>query len=885
MNVAETGWRICLRPLRTVLAAKNVTHRCWPFAIAQIVRVHNALSSYSETATEGNFAQVFFASLATSIQPSPPSPYFLVTGKKFDCTLLKSLFCEVQVRIRNQDDLRKRVKTEPITYKACHLGIDSRCVGFLVYIFEKQRFTSASYNDCVFFEDRTPRLDRILGYIDINGIVSPLPSEEQQADNEQFPDLDDVAPEQQQPQQQPANGTPTQTTSPHNPTVAPGYAHRDADNVQFSVKQCSNRQCQIPSTNGNHDDGDPRHSFERINDRVPGPPANRLRGRSPANVVAAIESDCTGTLSYAGHSSYLIGIAGDEQEPIAVCYNAEIVDYGNVTLPKNVHEALNGPQKAEWRAAINKDLQAKIGNGTFTYIKRLPGMRVTPTKTVLALKREEITNKIDELRARWVGLGFRQRPEDFKETYSATPSATSCRVFLNTCLILDLHLAQGDVKKAFTLNPIDVELVVEQMPGTEIAGNWPGATKENTVCLLHKCLEGLKQAGNIWQVTHTAAILLFELTKHRYKFKQSETEPTMFILHCSIGIILILVWTDDILIGYSNKSLYDEFVALYSARFPSKHHLGCVRFAGLTIDYSKGRSMTLHQRPHIELAYDKFVVDKASASKSPATSRIAVADRDSDKHYSKITMAANDAERNIMKAKPFLAALATMMYVGFWTLPHIVFHCSTLGQFMHDPSPAAFDAIIDLIIYAYHNRNHDIIMYTTGSYTMPRQIPEAMRNDFNAAYGAHVFCDASWQLRSVAAYVIMMCNGPIDWSSKIIRVICHSSSEAEIAAGCAAGKRTVFITNLYGDLHIVLVLPFFALIDNSATLDLSKKLGVQPRTAHFLRWQHYLRWLVLHGYVKIFFVPTKEQRADGMTKILDMSAFLVFCRFLYYYRK
>ena len=118
-------------------------------------------------------------------------------------------------------------------------------------------------------------------------------------------------------------------------------------------------------------------------------------------------------------------------------------------------------------------------------------------------------------------------------------------------------------------------------------------------------------------------------------------------------------------------------------------------------------------------------------------------------------------------------------------------------------------------------------------------------------------------------------------SAKTTAVICHSSSEAEIAAGCAVGKRTVFITNYLAHLHIILKTPFFVLIDNSATLDLTKKLGVQTRTAHFLRWQHYLRWLVLHQFVELFFVGTKEQRADALTKILDMSNFLVFCRFLY----
>ena len=74
---------------------------------------------------------------------------------------------------------------------------------------------------------------------------------------------------------------------------------------------------------------------------------------------------------------------------------------------------------------------------------------------------------------------------------------------------------------------------------------------------------------------------------------------------------------------------------------------------------------------------------------------------------------------------------------------------------------------------------------------------------------------------------------------------------------------------------------FIILIDNSAALDLTAKLGVATRTAHFLRWQHYLRWLVLHGYVRLIFVGTKDQLADLFTKVLDISTFTRFIKVLF----
>ena len=128
---------------------------------------------------------------------------------------------------------------------------------------------------------------------------------------------------------------------------------------------------------------------------------------------------------------------------------------------------------------------------------------------------------------------------------------------------------------------------------------------------------------------------------------------------------------------------------------------------------------------------------------------------------------------------------------------------------------------------------------------------------------------------------MFLCNGPIDWASKLIRVICHSTAESEIAAGCMLGKRMVFVVQFASEFKIDLKLPGLLLIDNTATDDLCNKFGVTPKTAHFLRWQHYLRWLVTHRWAEIVFVPTKEQLADIMTKVVDFSTFVAACNILF----
>ena len=68
--------------------------------------------------------------------------------------------------------------------------------------------------------------------------------------------------------------------------------------------------------------------------------------------------------------------------------------------------------------------------------------------------------------------------------------------------------------------------------------------------------------------------------------------------------------------SFTCAALYDDFVLRYKERFPSKHELGCKRYAGLNIDHKPGVSLAIHQRHHIENAYNKFVTDKDAAAKS-----------------------------------------------------------------------------------------------------------------------------------------------------------------------------------------------------------------------------------------------------------------------------
>lgn len=78
--------------------------------------------------------------------------------------------------------------------RAIYLGDDSRAVGGLVFIFDVDRFTTASYNDMYFTKNVHPRCNYIVGRFEFRGMEGQLPTELQQSVDSggTYPDLADI---------------------------------------------------------------------------------------------------------------------------------------------------------------------------------------------------------------------------------------------------------------------------------------------------------------------------------------------------------------------------------------------------------------------------------------------------------------------------------------------------------------------------------------------------------------------------------------------------------------------------------------------------------------------------------------------------------------------
>ncbi|KAL9265456.1 Retrovirus-related Pol polyprotein from transposon RE1-like protein [Drosera capensis] len=128
-----------------------------------------------------------------------------------------------------------------------------------------------------------------------------------------------------------------------------------------------------------------------------------------------------------------------------------------------------------------------------------------------------------------------------------------------------------DVKNAFLNGDLSEEVYMKPPPGYD---HLP-----NKVCRLRKVLYGLKQAPRAWYVK-------FHSTLGQLGFTTSSYDSALFIKKSSAGIILLLLYVDDMIITSDNIYDIQKVKEFLSAQFEKKD-LGMVSyFLGLEVSKS-----------------------------------------------------------------------------------------------------------------------------------------------------------------------------------------------------------------------------------------------------------------------------------------------------------
>ena len=122
----------------------------------------------------------------------------------------------------------------------------------------------------------------------------------------------------------------------------------------------------------------------------------------------------------------------------------------------------------------------------------------------------------------------------------------------------------------------------------------------------------------------------------------------------------------------------------------------------------------------------------------------------------------------------------------------------------------------------------------------------------------------------------MYCNGAVDWSAKLIKIVPDSTCEAETALASRAAKATCFVRGLlrFHKRPVAAATP--TLGDNKAMYTLVTQEGATTRTRYYERATLLIKRAVLMLLLAPYLIATQFMIADIFTKALEKGSFIKF---------
>ena len=120
--------------------------------------------------------------------------------------------------------------------------------------------------------------------------------------------------------------------------------------------------------------------------------------------------------------------------------------------------------------------------------------------------------------------------------------------------------------------------------------------------------------------------------------------------------------------------------------------------------------------------------------------------------------------------------------------------------------------------------------------------------------------------RPMGGFVIMYCNGAVDWSASSLKIVPDSSHEAESAQASRAAKGGIYVRQLLVNNGRVVLGPTICLGDNKSNTTTSQQTGSTARTRYYERAVLLFKRAVLLLILSPRQVSTHEMVADMFTK-------------------
>ncbi|KAG7583619.1 Integrase catalytic core [Arabidopsis suecica] len=492
-------------------------------------------------------------------------------------------------------------------------------------------------------------------------------------------------------------------------------------------------------------------------------------------------------------------------------------------IPTTYEEAI---QHQVWRDAIEAEKQAMINNHTWDEGDLPRGRKAVTSKWVFTIKYKS-DGEIERYKARLVARGFTQKyGEDYLDTFAPVAKLHTVRVVLSLATNLEWDLWQMDVKNAFLQGELEEEVYMRPPPGLEDK-EAPGK-----VLKLNKAIYGLKQSPRAWYHKLSTTLL-------GRGFKRSEADHTLFTLPSQEGIVVILVYVDDIIISGNDKVGIQDTKDFLKSVFDIKDLGELKYFLGIEVCRSK-EGLFLSQRKYTLDLLDEVGKLGAKPAKTPL-----------EDDYKARRKGEHD-NKPFGDPTKYRRLVGKLIYLTI-TRPDICFAVNVVSQQMQAPTQHHWNMVNRILKYLKGapgqgiwmgcNRNTEIVGYCDADYA-------GDKND----------------RRSTTGYCTFIGGNLVTWRSKKQKVVSLSSAEAEYRAMRKLTTELMWLKALLKDFGIDTPQPITMHCDNQAAIHIATNSVFHERTKHIEVDCHKVREQIQLGVILPHYTESEEQLADIFTK-------------------
>jgi transposase InsO family protein len=489
------------------------------------------------------------------------------------------------------------------------------------------------------------------------------------------------------------------------------------------------------------------------------------------------------------------------KDPVSILLALTETQLQTIT-PKTADQALQSLSHEQWLAAMNREKQCHVKNGTFGEEWNQEGScpKPIPAGWVYKIKHrgepiEEKDLSLLQFKARVVIRGqFMQEGLDFNDTFAAVAKPATIRAVFAIASKNGCKLKAGDIETAFLTADMDCEVWVKMPPywgGNDEAIT--GDKRDSPPRRLLKGVPGIPQGSRLFHDTFAAHLATMG-------WKPSTADKCLFLNPSLSELTAVIIWVDDFLFMHEQESTWQSFLKALRERFTVPTVGDLNSFLGMSIVYNPTlRVMHVSQVNTVNNLLERAQMADCNAVSTPCVVGCVFTKTDCPEVPDPI------------QVTKYRALVALANFISCWTRPDITFTVNKLCKYMSNPGAVHWQALKHLLRYLKGTSQLGLY-YDFGQQT--------------EVQGLHGYSDASYAdcpdtSKSTIGYVFYYGGAILSWFSKLHTFVTTCTNHSEYAALAAGAKEAQWMVYLFEELEPgVKHTPVPLFVDNTGIISL-----------------------------------------------------------------